>query len=97
MPLGDAEFDADACQTGVSDANEGDDGQSDDDDACASDATQRGVKLQKPSFSKRIRARLPTRTATPTKATIMAEAMATLCSRGELWARGGRVATKIIL
>ena len=39
----DAEFDADACQAGVSDADEGDDSQSDGDDACDSDAAQRGV------------------------------------------------------
>ena len=45
--VGDAEFDADAtCQAGVSDANEGDDDQSDDVDSCNSDATQRGVKAE---------------------------------------------------
>ena len=39
--VGDAEFDADACQAGVSDANEGDDNQSDDVDSC--EATRRNA------------------------------------------------------
>ena len=44
--MGDTEFDADACQAGVSDADEGDDSQIYDVDSCDSDATQRGVNAE---------------------------------------------------
>ena len=41
--VGNAEFEADACQAGVNVADEGDDGQGDDSDACDSKVAQHGV------------------------------------------------------